>query len=53
MFGRAQRDRTQAPGIAPDDIPEGVDRAAFAAGCFWGVEEFFRAIPGVEDAIAG
>ena len=53
MFGRAQRDKTRAPGIAPDDIPEGLDRAAFAAGCFWGVEEFFRAIPGVEDAIAG
>jgi peptide-methionine (S)-S-oxide reductase len=53
MFGRAQRDKTRAPGIAPDDIPEGLDRAAFAAGCFWGVEEFFRAVPGVQDAIAG
>jgi methionine-S-sulfoxide reductase len=42
-------DSTQAPGIAPD----GLDRAAFAAGCFWGVEEFFRAVPGVVDAISG
>ncbi len=53
MFGRGEKDKTRAPGIAPDDIPEGSDRAAFAAGCFWGVEEFFRAIPGVEDAISG
>ncbi|HEV3132702.1 MAG TPA: peptide-methionine (S)-S-oxide reductase MsrA [Acidimicrobiales bacterium] len=53
MFGRTQKDESQAPGIAPDDIPEGLDRAAFAAGCFWGVEDFFRAIPGVVDAISG
>ena len=53
MFGRSEIDTTQAPGIAPEDIPEGLDRAAFAAGCFWGVEEFFRAIPGVVDAISG
>jgi peptide-methionine (S)-S-oxide reductase len=46
-------DATQAPGIEPDDVPEGLDRAAFAAGCFWGVEEFFRGIPGVTDAISG
>ena len=53
MFGRSERDKTQAAGIGPDDIPEGRDRAAFAAGCFWGVEEFFRAVPGVVDAISG
>jgi methionine-S-sulfoxide reductase len=53
MFGRSAHDTTQAPGIAPDDVPEGLDRAAFAAGCFWGVEEFFQAVPGVVDAISG
>jgi peptide-methionine (S)-S-oxide reductase len=53
MFGRTPKDTTQAAGIAPDDIPEGLARAAFAAGCFWGVEEFFRATPGVVDALVG
>ena len=54
MFGRSTSfDSTQAPAVQPEDIPEGLDRAAFSAGCFWGVEEFFLAVPGVVDAVSG
>ncbi|MBV8462415.1 MAG: peptide-methionine (S)-S-oxide reductase MsrA [Acidimicrobiales bacterium] len=53
IFRRNDLDQTQAAPIQPDDVPDGLDRAAFAAGCFWGVEDFFRAIPGVVDAISG
>ena len=28
-------------------------KATFAAGCFWGIEEAFRQLPGVRDAVSG
>ena len=47
------RDKTQAAAIEPGEAPEGLAVATFAAGCFWGVEDFFRQVPGVVDAVSG
>jgi peptide-methionine (S)-S-oxide reductase len=30
-----------------------MEKATFGAGCFWGVESFFRDVPGVIDAVSG
>jgi peptide-methionine (S)-S-oxide reductase len=30
-----------------------MEKAMFGAGCFWGVEDFFRQVPGVQAAVSG
>lgn len=30
-----------------------MEKATFGAGCFWGVEQFFREVPGVSEAVSG
>ncbi len=35
------------------DAQSATQKATFGAGCFWGVEDTFRQIPGVIDAISG
>jgi len=47
------RDKTQATPIEPGEAPEGLAMATFAAGCFWGVEDFFLDVPGVVDVVSG
>ena len=32
---------------------ETLEKATFAAGCFWGVEVSYLAVPGVSDAVSG
>jgi peptide-methionine (S)-S-oxide reductase len=49
----SKADQYQADPIEPDDVPEGLARATFAAGCFWGVEDFFLHAPGVVDVVSG
>lgn len=37
----------------PRSRESNMEQATFGAGCFWGVESFFREVPGVIDVAAG
>jgi peptide-methionine (S)-S-oxide reductase len=47
------RDEERKVAARPLTVPAGMKRATFAGGCFWGVEETLREIPGVTDARSG
>ena len=39
--------------VLPATVPANIRQAAFAAGCFWGVEESFRHVKGVTSTMVG
>jgi len=50
----AQNEQTQTPSKPTANVPESeLDKIYFAGGCFWGVEEYFSRINGVQDVTAG
>jgi peptide methionine sulfoxide reductase msrA/msrB len=51
-----ERIATRGPeimGNSPYTKPEGIEEAVLAGGCFWGMEEILRAVPGIVDTEVG
>ena len=41
------------PDMNQQETPEGLAKAVYAGGCFWGVEYYFEKLEGVFDAVSG
>ncbi|OGR81060.1 MAG: hypothetical protein A2X32_08950 [Elusimicrobia bacterium GWC2_64_44] len=53
IFASLQLLLAAAPAHAAENKPPALETATFAAGCFWGVEEIFRKVPGVVETQVG
>ena len=52
--GVTKNEHTKNPSKPTANVPESeLDKIHFAGGCFWGVEEYFSRINGVQDVTAG
>ena len=53
MNGAALKFIPDGAPLPPESKPMQTEKAYFAGGCFWGVEDVFAQIPGVVDAVSG